>query len=804
MSFFNKVKKVFESSESINTGNFKYLDELIHSGVKNIDLTSDIVLESNEKNEYLGGIKLDIDDLVIDGKGYAIDAKGKTRIFECYGKNIVIKNITLKNGFTKEMGGAIRNKSSLTLVNSLFEKNKSKLGGGAIHNDGKLIIKKSRITENTAQGKHFPDNNRNGGGAIFNTNILTIIKTSLYENNAIHGGGAIHNKGGLRIIESSLNDNISKFGGGAIKNSNDLTIIKSTFSENIAKNHSGGVIYNLGVLNIEDSSFSNNHTKDKFDGGGAIYNLRKLNIVESTFNENTSTYGGAITNLGESNIEKSTFSKNKVKDLGGAVANEKGYLKLNKCLISENKSPNDTISNTGALDIYNTFFINNQNGCVIVNWGDKSNLSVIYSEFRENIVKKSVIYNMRKSTTIQKTIFENNLSKGNSYNIINKSDLILIDPRIDNASETIRNDGNMSIKNSSKDFETAIGGECTIETDTIPQGEKFDFGKLDVLIHESEFKEITLENDTCFENYERDYYEGGIELDIDNLIIDGNGKTIDGNNKSRIFIISGKNITLKNIIFKNGYSHKNYHNPLNAFGGAIKINYNRDLKIENCKFINNTSEGNGGAIYNRESNLNLIKSTFNGNVVNGENRSGGGAIYNNKGDLKITDSTLNSNTANGDKLSGGGAIYNNKGDLKITDSTLNSNTANGINYNSTQCGGAIYNNKGDLKITDSIFNSNTVNGEEFGDGGAIHNEKGNLTIVKSEFRKNIVNGRWNSSGGAIKNEMGRLYIFQSSLIENHAKMKLKKPGIGGAIFNSDAKEFKIENCILEKNKPNDI
>ena len=95
--------------------NFKYLDDLIHSGVKEIILNSDIVLGDDEESEYIDGIKLDKDGLVINGNGFTVDARGKTRIFCCTGKNIIIKNITLKNGFAEKLGGAINKKEgSLT------------------------------------------------------------------------------------------------------------------------------------------------------------------------------------------------------------------------------------------------------------------------------------------------------------------------------------------------------------------------------------------------------------------------------------------------------------------------------------------------------------------------------------------------------------------------------------------------------------------------------------------------------------------------------------------------------------------
>ena len=76
--------------------NFKYLDELIHSGIKEIVLDSDIVLSDDEELQYLEGIKLDVDDLIINGNGHRIDAQGKTRIFEANGKNIILKTLYLK------------------------------------------------------------------------------------------------------------------------------------------------------------------------------------------------------------------------------------------------------------------------------------------------------------------------------------------------------------------------------------------------------------------------------------------------------------------------------------------------------------------------------------------------------------------------------------------------------------------------------------------------------------------------------------------------------------------------------------
>ena len=81
---------------------------------------------------------------------------------------------------------------------------------------------------------------------------------------------------------------------------------------------------------------------------------------------------------------------------------------------------------------------------------------------------------------------------------------------------------------------------------------------------------ITLENDY---KYNADFDKNGILIDK-KLSINGNGYTIDGSNRARIFNGYGQGIVLNNINFFDGFS-------LN--GGAI---YARgDMEINNCNFI---------------------------------------------------------------------------------------------------------------------------------------------------------------------------------------------------------------------------
>ena len=277
--------------------NFKYLDELVHSGKKEIVLDSDIILEDSEESEYLYGIKLDLDDIVIDGNGHAIDACEKTRIFSIKGKNIIIQKITLKNGFSQLAGGAIFNDCHLTIKDSTLTKNKAK-NGGAIYNSGDLTIKDSTLTKNMGED----------GGAIYNDekNSLTIINSTLNENIAEEDGGAIRNNHSkLSIRRSTMNNNTAERDGGAICHSFSYSLTKVRRGLNSVQLRHSPDLYERAELNarfserrlmeeelkncwlnIEESTFNNNTAQN--NGGGIWHNNEdSLTLNNCNFNDNT-------------------------------------------------------------------------------------------------------------------------------------------------------------------------------------------------------------------------------------------------------------------------------------------------------------------------------------------------------------------------------------------------------------------------------------------------------------------------------------------------------------------------------------
>lgn len=246
MGLFDRFRKPKQPQKVVvvkvnKVKNFRYLEDLINSGKNEIKLDADIVLEASEKYRYSDGIDLSAKNLVINGNGHTIDACGKTRIFKCLiGKNITLKNITFKNGFSKERGGAIYN-----------------IGDN-------MAIENCTFAENVVTHEH------GNGGAIYAGNEMTITGSAFNGNVIIgeHGnGGAISNSGKLTISKSAFANNmiIGKYGyGGAIFNLKRATVKESAFNHNLVKD-SGGAIYNSinGYLNVENSKFEKNMAQSK-------------------------------------------------------------------------------------------------------------------------------------------------------------------------------------------------------------------------------------------------------------------------------------------------------------------------------------------------------------------------------------------------------------------------------------------------------------------------------------------------------------------------------------------------------------
>ena len=209
-----------------------------------------------------------------------------------------------------------------------------------------------------------------------------------------------------------------------------------------------------------------------------------------------------------------------------------------------------------------------------------------------------------------------------------------------------------------------------------------------------------------------------------NLIIDGQGHTIDCLKKKNCFVFYSDNgqITLKNLVITNC---RNYYSD---FGGTIFISGCAQYCIENCTFMNNWVDGFGGAIYNDAVNpLSIVDSRFINNRIVDEGF--GGAIYF-KSIVDVKDSVFDSNLA----YDGGGAIYC-ENDVNIMGCLFEKNSCSCMD----SYGGAI--NSVTVSVSNSIFRNNRA----IKDGGAIYSNQMKTDSGSSFENNQAVNG----DGGAI-------------------------------------------------------
>jgi hypothetical protein len=204
----------------------------------------------------------------------------------------------------------------------------------------------------------------------------------------INGGGVntvvtIPNAGVLVIISGVAirNGFVSGGSGGGIYNLAALTINNSTISGNHAAGiqhelrGAGGGIYNGGALTIQNSTLSRNRASTSLHGarsvGGGIANEGTLIISNSTFSENSARggVGGGISNGGTLTINNSTLSGNSAATGGGIWNYDASPATLQNSIVA-NSPTGGNCDGTITSDGYN---LGSDSTCNFNNLGDMNN-----------------------------------------------------------------------------------------------------------------------------------------------------------------------------------------------------------------------------------------------------------------------------------------------------------------------------------------------------------------------------------------------------------------------------------------------
>ena len=162
----------------------------ISTGISKVDNKGTVKLSKGTFNLNNGaghtdyGININ-KNLTIQGAGSSqtiIDAKGLSYIFTIKNSKVIIRDLTIKNGYSNS-GGAITNYfgSNLTLINCILANNTATSTGGAIYNSGYLNVTTSTFTGNKVKkGYGYDIYNHKGTADVHFNSILGNNEESIY------------------------------------------------------------------------------------------------------------------------------------------------------------------------------------------------------------------------------------------------------------------------------------------------------------------------------------------------------------------------------------------------------------------------------------------------------------------------------------------------------------------------------------------------------------------------------------------------------------------------------------------------
>ena len=686
--------------------------------------------------------------------------------------NFIVNGSDFSNGHTNSWGGAIFFQRSGIVDSSTFEDLYSTTGAGALYANRQLYVQNSKFN-NTHSGS-------TGGGAICQNwgSVLALvgINNCIFNNSYATYGGAVRVYGNVSVNDSVFTNCYATTHSGVLimENRGNSSFINCAFDNNHAPNV--GLFYLRGAYSeIINCNFTNNN--ENTTGNGNIYMSTNtpLYIHGSIFINNSAVNGGVIRTFGVLTVNSSNFINNNATFDGGVIYTTGVNLTI------EDSQFIDNGANRGSA-VYST----------------STNINITSSYFKNNTVSSFIVLNDNEDTNEYTAVLYQRNNFMNAFYITGVTNLTVSGSAYWNRTETVNVDGEyteidtsyikaaneiitVTISNNDEtksitDYITDSDGKIDSINYAGYNNDKFTFRHigLDAVDYDSNVSVIAgnsngfnslqvfldakiAEGETLIflnKNYtydlETDTIINGVSITADNIIIDGNGFTVDANYSSRIFNITGKNVTLQNFKFINGISSGN--------GGAIYWT-SADGVINNSEFINNTvttaSSSLGGAIYSP-----VKLSIFNSNFTDNNASYRGGAVYVNAA-LTLDNCTFINNTA----INHGGAVTLN-GAANITYCKFINNTANAA-------AGAIYNINGGTgnsaggKISYSEFTNNTAGTN----GGALYLTPTQTTVTYCNFTNNSA-----ATGGAIYNYHRQLTTTYCNYDNNNAT------GEGGAIY----------------------
>ena len=539
---------------------------------------------------------------------------------------------------------------SLTVKDSSQEHTGCITGGAASDFGGGIsCLKKDKVSSSlTLNSVAFKNNKAMSGGAVYVDNGCTMTANGcIFDGNSAKKGGAVAAMGDVTLDGCTIKSNSAEFyGGGIYVNTKDKAVIKgkNVFSGNSSGTDGGAVYAENGKLTVSDTSFTENQA---VVSGGSIVTAKTVSAE----------------------LNKASFSLNKCHQNGGAILNEENFLLKESSLTDNNAEYGGGIfQNDGTVTLGGGLTKIKSN---TINGDENYQNDVAFSSFS----KITVTGKFERGTRIGLNLSDwqteattgygkNNTVSANNYFFMDNEEY-----RISSDSqkkEVVIEKNPNSVRNTTKTLVEVYSGEQRISKNEY--GTPADAWSKAVNATASDKETvITLGGDWVSSEMAEIGSEKHITIDLNGHYIK---RDLNYDKKSKGAIYSdGGEIYLKKVTFSG--------NQCRDYGGAICLWDETLLEVRSCKFYDNRTEEDGGAVYVEDAPADHKAILFESCIFRG-NRADrdGGAFFICDDGVALSNTEITKNSA---KKRGGAAFVDSRygitvrGLVKIKDNTCDDN-----------------------------------------------------------------------------------------------------------------------------------
>ena len=501
-------------------------------------------------------------------------------------------------------------------------------------NGGNLTIRNLTLSEGRAT--------RGSGGFTY------IINDEQVEMDA---GGALRLDGGAQVQaeNTTFRGNSADVGGAIALLGGKLSVDNSSFVRNNSSNHDGGAIFiRRGTISIGKSSFLDNATS--LFGGALGAQSGSISVTNTSFEDNFASAGGGVLYIsnGDATLTHLTMVNNRTGNSGDALFTSGAYVSLHNSIVAGGGNAEDCVGG-----------LNQSSG----NWSQDGTCA-----FKAG---GNPLLGQLTGSPAYRPLLDGSPA-------IDSADVNFCPPTDQRGTPRPRGGGcdiGAIESTTAVAAPAAIPALCTLPDQIIAANTDSTVGACpagngaDIIFLVRDF--------TLTER---------LPAITSKITIRGNGYTISGDKKFRIFQVDGGELTIDDVTLTNGRTAGDggailaqnggraiVENTIfirnhGQYGGAIATNYgDSGLTINNSDFINNQAQWSGGAIAMRGGAITITNSSFFKNKALIE----GGAIKAlSYGELNITNSTFI-----GNQSKRGGAVFASGTITTLTHVTLLNNSS---------------------------------------------------------------------------------------------------------------------------------